>query len=268
MAELNQTIATDLAARYQKLAGWLRETAAPLSEEQFWAKPFPFGNSFGHLVLHLTGNLNYYIGAQIAGTGYVRDRPREFAESTPPTKKEALKKLGEAMEMVVQTIRAQSEGDWSKEYSATGVDAKNRFDIVLQCATHLHHHIGQMMYLGFELKRKGLLASSQQAMGLAPTMEGAQGREAMNSRRIFLYPSAGIGGKEYLRQHGTLEDLRRLEIKLVEGQTLHFYNEDADDNGVRNDLLFEGIAHFDSVEHEWYAEIDEQSYRHASVERR
>jgi hypothetical protein len=27
--------------------------------------------------------------------------------------------------------------------------------MVLQCATHLHHHIGQMMYLGFELKRKG-----------------------------------------------------------------------------------------------------------------
>jgi len=37
-------------------------TAVPLSEEQFWIKPFAFGNSFGHLVLHLTGNLNYYIG--------------------------------------------------------------------------------------------------------------------------------------------------------------------------------------------------------------
>jgi hypothetical protein len=26
--------------------------------------------------------------------------------------------------------------------------------MVLTCATHLHHHIGQMMYLVFELKRK------------------------------------------------------------------------------------------------------------------
>ena len=56
----------------------IRELAAPLSNEQFWQKPYPYGNSFGHLVLHLTGNLNYYIGAQIANTGYVRDRPREF----------------------------------------------------------------------------------------------------------------------------------------------------------------------------------------------
>jgi len=38
-------------------------------------------------------------------------------------------------------------------YSAVGADAQDRFGIVLSCATHLHHHIGQMMYLGFELKR-------------------------------------------------------------------------------------------------------------------
>ncbi len=57
MTDLEQTIASGLTARYKKLAGVLRELAAPLSEGQFWAKPFAFGNSFGHLVLHLTGNL-------------------------------------------------------------------------------------------------------------------------------------------------------------------------------------------------------------------
>ncbi len=155
MADLKSTIASDLAAHYTKLAGWVRELAAPLSDEQFWAKPFAFGNSFGHLVLHLTGNLNYYIGAQIAGTGYVRDRPREFSEATRPSKTEVLKKFNQAIEMVVGAIGSQSAEDWSKEYTAAGVDAHDRFDMVLQCATHLHHHIGQMMYLGFELKREG-----------------------------------------------------------------------------------------------------------------
>jgi uncharacterized damage-inducible protein DinB len=153
MAELRDTLASSLVTRYTKMAGWVRELAAPLSEERFWAKPFSFGNSFGHLVLHVTGNLNYYIGAQIAGTGYVRDRPREFSETARTAKAEVMKKFDEAVEMVVRTIRSQSAEDWSKEYSATGVDAKDRFEIVLQCATHLHHHIGQMMYLGFELKR-------------------------------------------------------------------------------------------------------------------
>jgi DinB family protein len=153
MGDLKETVASSLAARYTKLAGWVRELAAPLSDEQFWTKPFPFGNSCGHLVLHLTGNLNYYIGAQIAGTGYVRDRPREFSEAARPSKDEVLRKFDEAVEMVVRTIRSQRAEDWPAAYSAVGADVQDRFGIVLACATHLHHHIGQMMYLGFELKR-------------------------------------------------------------------------------------------------------------------
>jgi hypothetical protein len=154
MADLKQTIASSLTARYTKLAGWVRELAAPLSEEQFWAKPFRFGNSFGHLVLHLTGNLNYYIGTQIAKTGYVRDRPLEFSEATRPSKAEVLQKFDQAIEMVLDTINSQSAEDWSKDYTAVGADTQDRFGIVLSCATHLHHHIGQMVYLGFEFKRK------------------------------------------------------------------------------------------------------------------
>ena len=155
MTDLKSTIDSGLAARYTKLAGVVRELAAPLSEEQFWAKPFPFGNSFGNLVLHLTGNLNYYIGAQIAGTGYVRDRPQEFADATQPSKEDVMNKFDDTVEMVVRTIRNQSAEDWSKEYMAVGVDARDRFEVSLLCATHLHHHIGQMMYLGFEMKRAG-----------------------------------------------------------------------------------------------------------------
>lgn len=152
--DLKHTIASGLAARYKKLGGVLQELASPLSDEQFWTKPFAFGNSFGHLVLHLTGNLNYYIGAQIAGTGYVRDRPQEFSDATRPSKTEVLKKFNQAIDMVVATINSQSAEDWAKAYTAVGSDTDNRFGIVLSCATHLHHHIGQMMYLAAELKRK------------------------------------------------------------------------------------------------------------------
>ena len=66
-----------------------------------------------------------------------------------------LKEFDDAVEMVVRTIRSQSADEWSAAYSGTGAEAKTRFEMVLQCATHLHHHIGQMMYLNFELKRKG-----------------------------------------------------------------------------------------------------------------
>ncbi len=128
--------------------------AAPLTNSQFWQKPFTYGNSFGHLVLHLTGNLNYYIGAQIATTDYVRDRPREFGEQNPPSKDEALKLFDDAVDLVLKTIRAQSPEDWSEEYSGLGTDAKTRLDIVVICAAHLQYHIGQMIYLGYELTRQ------------------------------------------------------------------------------------------------------------------
>ena len=153
MPDLDATITAGFEARYKKLAGRVHELAAPLSDEQFWTKPFPFGNSFCHLVLHLTGNLNYYVGAQIAQTGYVRDRSREFAVTARPPKAETLKKFDDAIDVALRTIRSQSPEDWSKPYTAVGSDSPDRFDIVLQCATHLDHHIGQMIYLGFESKR-------------------------------------------------------------------------------------------------------------------
>jgi len=153
MPDLHSTLSTVLIDRYTVNAARVRELAAPLSDAQFWQKPFPFGNSFGHLVLHLTGNLSYYIGAQIARTGYIRDRPREFNDPNPPSKEVALKRFDDAIAMVLSTIRAQSAEGWSVGYTAVGANAGNRLDMVVQCAAHMQHHIGQMIYLGHEWQR-------------------------------------------------------------------------------------------------------------------
>jgi uncharacterized damage-inducible protein DinB len=154
MSNLRSTLAEVLTDRFTANAARVHELAAPLTNSQFWQKPYPYGNSFGHLALHLTGNLNYYIGAQIAKTGYVRDRPREFNDPNPPSKDEALKRFEEAVQMVVAAVRAQSPDDWSIEYSGTGTDAKNPLEMVVQCAAHMQHHIGQMIYLGYELRNQ------------------------------------------------------------------------------------------------------------------
>ena len=154
---LNETVGAGFAERYEELGAKVHELAEALSDEQFWKKPFPFGNSFGHLVLHLTGNLNYYIGAGIASTGYVRDRDREFSETARPSKHDVMNRFAEAVAMVARTARAQSEADWARKYTAVREeDAENRFNIFLRCATHLHLHVGQMIYLQFELKKSRL----------------------------------------------------------------------------------------------------------------
>jgi hypothetical protein len=154
--DLHSTLAAALIDRYTKNAARVHELAAPLADSQFWQMPFSYGNSFGHLVLHLTGNLNYYIGTQIAQTGYVRDRPREFNDPNPPSKEDALKLFDEAVDMVLITIHAQSPEDWTAEYSGVGTDARTRFDIALICTAHMQHHIGQMIYLNYEWQRQSL----------------------------------------------------------------------------------------------------------------
>ncbi len=140
-------VVDDEFSRYfQHLASRVERAARSVPREQLWARPFSFGNSIGHVILHLTGNLNHYIGAKIAGTGYVRDRPREFNETSPPAAEEVLAAFRQAVEMVVATVGS---------LDATGLMApiteelpiQTRFGLLLVCASHLNNHIGQLSYL-------------------------------------------------------------------------------------------------------------------------
>jgi len=154
MADLAQTIAEDLAAYYEMVREQVHKWAGDLSAEQLWRKPYAYGNSVGHLILHLTGNLNYYIGARIAETGYVRDRDREFTEAKPLPKEEVFAAFDKTITMVVATIRKQRPEDWLKGYSAEREpEAKERFNIFLRSAGHAYHHVGQIIYLANELKK-------------------------------------------------------------------------------------------------------------------
>ena len=153
-AVLPGTIASEFGRYLESFAARVTALGAGLTQEQFWSKPYPYGNSVGHLVLHITGNLNYYIGARIAGTGYVRDREREFTDTTHRQSAEVLQAMNDAVTMVVRTLAAQTAEDWSREYEATGVDDRTRFGIVLRCAQHFHHHLGQMIYLAKEHQRQ------------------------------------------------------------------------------------------------------------------
>src|SRR5262245_9868455 len=108
----------------------------------------------GLLLLHIVWNLNYYIGARFAQSGYARDRDREFNESDPPPKKEVLRQLDEVVESVVKTLEAQTSDSWGTEYSAAGWGALNdRFTAFHRCAAHFQYHTAHMIYLVYEHRR-------------------------------------------------------------------------------------------------------------------
>ena len=146
-------VGSSLSDYFRMIQSNLHQLTAPLSSEQIWVRPYPYGNSVGNLILHLNGNLSYYIGAQIGGTGYVRHRDLEFSGTGKP-KDELLRDFDRAIETVLATIANQSDNDWAAPYfGELESEAKTRFNAFLRCAGHAYHHVGQIMYLQRELLR-------------------------------------------------------------------------------------------------------------------
>ncbi len=155
MADLPGTISSDLASYYEFVAAQTHKWVEPLTQEQFWHNPYTYGNSVGHLILHMTGNLNYYIGARIAETGYVRNRDQEFTETEEHEKTNVMHAFDQTIAMVVAAIQEQSPENWLQEYSAEREpEAKERFMIFLRCAGHAYHHVGQIIFLSRELTKE------------------------------------------------------------------------------------------------------------------
>src|SRR5712671_5352093 len=153
--DLNATLATDFTRFYQEAAQKVLTLVEPLTDEQIWARPYPYGNTIGHLLLHLTGNLSYYIAGEIGGSGYVRNRPLEFTDTSHAPKAVLLKMFDGTIAMVAAVLQKQSEQDWSAAYTAKGFeDCGDRFTAILRCAAHISHHTGQIIYLCKELEQQ------------------------------------------------------------------------------------------------------------------
>jgi hypothetical protein len=144
--DLARLTADEFGSYFRHLAARVERAVCSVTEEQLWTKPFPFGNSIGHLVLHLTGNLSHYIGALVAGTGYVRHREHEFIDPVRHPTEELLANFHRAIDLVVQTIASQDAAALATPV-ADQPPVKTRLGLFLVCAAHLNNHIGQMSYL-------------------------------------------------------------------------------------------------------------------------
>jgi uncharacterized damage-inducible protein DinB len=153
-ATLSGMLVSTLDHYFTAFAKQARQWTSGLSDDEFWTKPYPYGNSAGHLILHITGNLSHFIGRHIAGTNYVRNRDLEFTDASRRPKEDVLRALDEAVALVVSTVSSQSADDWSRPYAAPGTDDATRLSIVTRCLAHLHHHVGQIIYLAKEHERR------------------------------------------------------------------------------------------------------------------
>jgi uncharacterized damage-inducible protein DinB len=146
-AELAKALKAALAGELDRLLGELNGLVEKLDEAQFWRKPIDPGNSVGHLVLHLTGNLNHFAGARLGNTGYVRDREREFNETQVPSKAEALARLDEAVALFRRVVESLPDEQFTQPHP----DADRMGNVVnalVRLVLHFALHRGQISYIG------------------------------------------------------------------------------------------------------------------------
>jgi uncharacterized damage-inducible protein DinB len=145
-SELAQLTTVEFTRYFRHLAARVERAARSVTEEQLWTKPFPFGNSIGHLVQHLTGNLSHYIGALVGGSGYVRHREHEFSDTVRHPRDELLARFAKTIEMVASTLEEQDAASFMQPV-AEQPPIETRLGLFLVCAAHLNNHIGQISYL-------------------------------------------------------------------------------------------------------------------------
>jgi len=115
-------------------------------EQNIWLTEGQISNSAGNLCLHLIGNLNTYIGAELGDTGYVRDRPAEFSLRDVP-RAELLKSIDDTITMIAATLDQKSDEILAEEYPIEIADAKvNTGYFMMHLTTHLSYHLGQVNY--------------------------------------------------------------------------------------------------------------------------
>ncbi len=123
-----------------------REVKAYPDEAALWQLPEGITNSTGTLVLHLTGNIQHFLGAKLAATGYVRDRPAEFSARGIPRPA-----LLRRIEAAIGSVRAVAgrvpsetlERDYPEVVGGVRVATG---EYLVHLVAHFAYHLGQVDY--------------------------------------------------------------------------------------------------------------------------
>jgi hypothetical protein len=133
----------------------VREAVQPLTEGQIWWRPNEASNSIGNLVLHLCGSLNHYLNRNIGGIAFQRDREAEFNERRTIPKEELLAAFDD---MVANAERTFDGITVERLSDPSPVPAMHDLLIedLINFATHVSTHVGQILWIAKMLRGTGL----------------------------------------------------------------------------------------------------------------
>ena len=116
------------------------------NKENLWKVEKQIANSAGNLCLHLIGNLNTYIGAEIGKTNYVRHRELEFSLKNI-SKEELIDNIEKLKIIIAASLDKLTDEQLEKEYPVLVFENKTSTGyFLIHLATHLTYHLGQTNY--------------------------------------------------------------------------------------------------------------------------
>lgn len=129
------------------LEGFAREVALFADEPDLWRVAPGVANAVGSLTLHVCGNLQYFIGTVLGGTGYRRDRDREFA-IRHLSREDLLTELRRTQEVMRAVLPSLSEQTLAGPYpEQVGGITMQTGQFLIHLTAHLACHLGQAGYL-------------------------------------------------------------------------------------------------------------------------
>ena len=134
-------------ALVRELLALAREIELFPDDASVWKTLPGVSNSAGNLALHLCGNLKHFIGAVLGGTGYVRDREKEFS-AREGKRADVVREIQETIEVVSSVLPRLAPDALAAPYPEVhgGVQLPcGRF--LLHLSTHAAYHLGQAGYL-------------------------------------------------------------------------------------------------------------------------
>lgn len=115
-------------------------------ESKLWIVEKGIANSGGNLCLHLVGNLQTYIGKELGGYPYVRDREAEFSSKNVP-REILLQQVSHTKEVVDKTLVSLDPSMLGLDFPVLVFKEKTSVEYMLiHLASHLGYHLGQVNY--------------------------------------------------------------------------------------------------------------------------
>ncbi len=152
------TVSSGLAALYRRdITRLTQEIAAFPDTDSLWQTRAGVSNSAGNLALHLEGNLREFIGRQLGGVPYTRDRRLEFGQSGLSVA-EILGRLEPLCEAIPAIVALLPEEVLDRAFPTPmfGADLPTHQALV-HLLGHINYHMGQIDMLRRFLTGKGAL---------------------------------------------------------------------------------------------------------------